>query len=76
MMRINLHIDPTVSPYLYECLHELVGRQRAERLRLLATLGLSIEEKAKASPPESASMSSTDTAGLADADIAKIFGEG
>ena len=43
MIRINLQIDPAVAPWLYESLYELPARQRAERVRILATLGLRLE---------------------------------
>ena len=43
MIRVNLHIDPAVAPWLYESLSELPVRQRAERIRILATLGLRVE---------------------------------
>ncbi len=42
-IRINLHIDPAVAPWLYESLCELPARQRAGRVRILATLGLRLE---------------------------------
>ena len=43
MIRINLQIDPAVAPWLYKSLSELPARQRAERIRILATLGLRLE---------------------------------
>jgi hypothetical protein len=41
--RINLHIREDVSPALYRALAALAPKPRAERLRVIAELGLQLE---------------------------------
>lgn len=53
MIRINLRIDQAVSPWLYQSLFGLPARQRAERVRVLATLGLRLEANPGSSRYES-----------------------
>lgn len=52
VIRVNLQIDPAVAPWLHESLRELPARQRAERVRILATLGLRLEGNPRVSGNE------------------------
>ena len=74
-MRINLQIDPTVAPWLYDSLCELPARQRAERIRLLATLGLRHEGKQEGKLGELSEADSTISTSMANEDIARVLGD-
>ena len=75
MIRINLQIDEAMSPCLYESLNELPRRQRAERIRLLATLGLRHERKQEGKLGELPEADSTTSTCIADEDIARTLGD-
>lgn len=71
-IRVNLHIDPAVAPWLYESLCELPRRQRAERIRILATLGLRLEGNPGGSGNGSAGHDSTIQLGEMAEDIREL----
>ena len=75
MIRINLQIDQAVAPCLYESLCELPPRQRAERVRLLATLGIRHERKQEDKLGELPEADSTTSTCLANEDISRVLGD-
>ncbi len=75
MIRVNLRIQELVSPSLHKALEATPIQGRAERLRLLATMGLGLEARSSTPRDEAVTPGSLDADGLDDTDIAKIFGE-
>lgn len=74
-MRINLQIDEAMSPCLYKSLNALPRRQCAERIRLLATLGLRHEGKQEDKLGELPEADSTTSTSMANEDIARVLGD-